>query len=59
MKMPKNLTLQTAAAFERINEALVGNTKDDLSSLTLHLNQLIEKAKKIEEVSACMFSGNC
>lgn len=59
MKMPNPLTLQTEAAFERINEALVGNTKDDLSSLILHLNELTKKAKKIEEVSACMLSGDC
>lgn len=57
--MSNILTIQTAAAFERINEALVGNTEDNLSSLILHLTELIEKAKKIEEVSACMLSGDC
>jgi hypothetical protein len=57
--MEKQLTLQTAAAFERIYEALVGKTEDDLSSLSLHLKELTRKAKEVQEVSACLLSGDC
>lgn len=57
--MPKKLTLQTAAAFERIYEALVGKTDDDLSSLSLHLQELLNKAQEIQEISSCFNSGDC
>lgn len=57
--MKKNLTLQTAAAFERIYDALMGKTEDDLSSLSLHLQELSRKAKEVQEVSACLSSGDC
>jgi hypothetical protein len=57
--MPQNLSLQTAAAFERIYEALLGKTEDDLSALSLHLEELNRKAKEIQEVSACLISGDC
>lgn len=57
--MPHNLSLQTAAAFERIYEALVGKTEDDLSILSLHLKELTRKAKEIQDVSACLVSGDC
>jgi hypothetical protein len=46
------LTLQTAASFERIYDALMGETTDDLSSIILHLRELLRKAKEIEEISA-------
>jgi hypothetical protein len=52
--MKEHITLQTAAAFERIKEALLGRTDDDLSVLVEHLNQLLNKASQIEEVSAEM-----
>jgi hypothetical protein len=57
--MPDKLTLQTAAAFERIYDALMGRTEDDLSTLTLHLEELSRKAKEVQEVSACLISGDC
>jgi hypothetical protein len=57
--MPDKLTLQTAAAFERIYDAIMGRTEDDLSSLSLHLEELSRKAKEVQEVSACLISGDC
>lgn len=57
--MPRNLSLQTAAAFERIYESLMGKTDDDLSILALHLEELNRKAKEIQDVSACLESGDC
>lgn len=50
--MDKNLTLQTAAAFERIQQALLGQTDDDLKLLMLHLDQLLQKATDIHNISA-------
>jgi hypothetical protein len=52
--MPNNLTLQTAAAFERIYDSLMGKTEDDLESLQLHLKELLRKANEIHDVSAAL-----
>lgn len=52
--MEEHITLQTAAAFERIKEALLGRTDDDLSVLVKQLNELLNKANEIEIVSAEM-----
>ncbi len=57
--MKSQLTLQTAASFERIYDALMGETDDDLSSLALHLSELLRKAKEIQEVNACILTGDC
>lgn len=57
--METHLTLQTAAAFERIQDALIGKTDDDLNSLAIHLNELNKKAKEIQEISACILNGDC
>lgn len=57
--MTHNLSLQTAAAFERVYDALMGRTDDDLSILALHLKELTRKAKEIQDVSACLESGDC
>jgi len=57
--MPQNLSLQTAAAFERVYDALMGKTDDDLGALALHLEELTRKAKEIQDVSACLESGDC
>jgi hypothetical protein len=57
--MPNKLTLQTAAAFDRISDAIMGRTEDDLSSLVLHLEELSRKAKEVQDVSACLISGDC
>lgn len=56
--MKDSLTLQTAAAFERIYDALMGKTTDDLSSLVLHLEELSRKGKEIKDISASLISGN-
>lgn len=57
--MKNELTLQTSAAFERLYDALIGKTDDDLDSLALHLNELNRKAKEIQEISACLLTGDC
>lgn len=57
--MKNAITLQTAAAFERIQEALLGKTEDDLKYLSMHLEELLLKAKEVQEVSACLISGDC
>lgn len=56
--MERDLTLQTAAAFERIYEALVGKTDDNLSLLIIHLQELERKSKEIQEVVAHQFNGD-
>jgi hypothetical protein len=56
--MEKDLTLQTAAAFERIYDALMGRTDDKLSLLILHLEELERKSKKIQEVVAHQINGD-
>jgi len=40
-------SLQTSAAFERINDALLGKTNDNLSNLIEDLEFLLYKAKEI------------
>ena len=57
--MEHTLTLQTQAAFERILDALVGKTDDDLNSLVLHLTELNRKAREIQDISACLLTGDC
>jgi hypothetical protein len=57
--IPKQLTLQTAAAFERVYDAIMGHTEDDLSALAFHLEELSRKTKEVQEVSACLTSGDC
>ncbi len=57
--MENKLTLQTSAAFERIEDALIGKTTDDLTLLIFHLNELNKKAKEIQNVNACILTGDC
>jgi hypothetical protein len=57
--MEKTLTLQSAAAFERVYDALMGRTEDDLSALALHLEELSRKVKEVQDMSACLSSGDC
>jgi hypothetical protein len=52
MPPTQNLTLQTASAFERIYEAIMGKTSDDLSAINLHLRELLRKANEVEEIFA-------
>ena len=49
--MPDKLTIQTFAAFERIYDALMGKTDDNLNSLVLHLKELSRKAEEIHNIS--------
>ena len=51
---PMKLTTQTAAAFERIDEALMGKTQDDFDNLLEMLKNLISKANRISVISAEM-----
>jgi len=50
--MERKLTLQTEAALQRIYESLMGKTDDDLGILSLHLEELIDKAKEIQDITA-------
>lgn len=50
-------TLQTAAAFDRIDDALLGKTDDSLNELIEELQYLLYKAKEIENTSATMNHG--
>jgi hypothetical protein len=50
-------TLQTSAAFDRIDDALRGKTDDSLSELIEDLEFLLYKAKEIQGVSASMNDG--
>lgn len=50
--MSENLTIQTIAAFQRIQEALLGKTEDSFDELVLNLNYLLEKAKDIQNITA-------
>ncbi len=47
-----NLTIQTAAAFERIDEALTGKTSDDFNDLLEMLKELTKKASKISIIKS-------
>ena len=50
--MPTNkFTLQTAAAFERIDEALIGKTQDDYDFVVSKIKSLIDKAKRIDSIT--------
>lgn len=50
--MYPHLTLQTSASFERIYEAIMGKTSDDLSAINLHLRELLRKANEVDEIRA-------
>lgn len=54
-----NLTIQTQAAFERIEEALTGKTSDDLYELIESLKLMTKKAEEIREISNCLMTGDC
>ena len=50
--MSENLTIQTIAAFQRIQESLLGKTEDNFEELIINLNYLLEKAKDIQNITA-------
>lgn len=45
-------TLQTAAAFDRLNDALKGNTNDDLKEIIENLEYYLYRAKQIYNATA-------
>lgn len=45
------LTLQTAAAFERIDEALMMKTQDDYDFVVSKIKSLLNKAKRIDSIT--------
>jgi len=51
-------SLQTSAAFERINDALLGKTNDNLSNLIEDLEFLLYKAKEIQDISTSISDGS-
>lgn len=50
--MSEELTIQTIAAFQRIQEALLGKTEDSFEELISNLNYLLNKAKDIQNITA-------
>lgn len=50
-------SLQTAAAFDRINDALLGKTDDSLYELMEDLEYLLYKAKEIYNTTASFNGG--
>jgi len=50
--MSEKLTIQTIAAFQRIQEALLGKTDDSFDELIINLNYLLDKVKDIQRISA-------
>jgi hypothetical protein len=45
------ITTQTKGAFERIEEALLGMTDDNLDLLIVNLEELLDKAKQIKQIT--------
>lgn len=45
------LTLQTAAAFERIDEALMMKTQDDYDFVVAKIKSLMNKVKRIDSIT--------
>jgi len=45
------LTIQTAAAFERIDEALMMKTQDDYDFVVSKIKALTEKVKRINSIT--------
>lgn len=52
MIMPNTkITIQTAAAFERIDEALIGKTQDDFEFVVAKIKSMMNKVKRIETIT--------
>jgi hypothetical protein len=51
-------SLQTSSAFDRIEDALLGKTDDDLSELIEDLEYLLYKAKDIHNTAASFADGS-
>ena len=56
--MIHNYSLQTAAAFDRISDALRGKTDDNLSNLIEDLEFLLYRAKEIHDISTSISDGS-
>lgn len=56
--MNHNHSIQTQAAFDRINDALLGNTDDNLSELIKDLNYLLWKAIEISDTKSSLDDGS-
>lgn len=50
-------TLQTSAAFDRIEDSLLGKTDDNLSELIEDIEFLLYKAKQIHDAAASLSDG--
>ena len=56
--MPTNkFTIQTAAAFERIDKALIGKTQDDYDFVVAKIKSLTDKIKRIEIITNELNNG--
>lgn len=51
-------TLQTASAFDRLEDALLGKTDDDLTELIEDLEHLLYRAKDIYNTAASFVDGS-
>jgi hypothetical protein len=51
-------TIQTAGAFDRIDDALLGKTDDDLSELMEDLEHLLYRAREIYNTAAAFSDGS-
>ena len=51
-------TLQTSAAFDRIDDALLGKTDDSLSELIEDLEYLLYRAREIYNTAAAFSDGS-
>lgn len=56
--MTRPHSLQTAAAFERIDDALMGRTDDSLSELIKDLNYMLWKAIEISDTKSSLDDGS-
>ena len=51
-------SLQTSAAFDRLKDALLGKTEDNLSELIEDLEHLLYRAKDIKDTAASFADGS-
>lgn len=56
--MTRPHSLQTAAAFDRIDDALMGRTDDSLSELIKDLNYMLWKAIEISDTKSSLDDGS-
>ncbi len=56
--MTHNHSVQTQAAFDRINDALLGKTDDNLSQIIKDLNYMLWKAIEISDTKSSLDDGS-